>query len=103
MSTEFQTSSAAPVISLRLLTATVLFTRYAVPVSVLCTTALPVFGIVALVTLAVGATRSVTCPVALLVTVPVYESLPVATTFRYLLYSSAVKTYVLDVAPLMSA
>ena len=44
-----------------------------------------------------------TCPVALLVTVPVYESLPVATTFRYLLYSAAVKTYVLDVAPLMSA
>jgi hypothetical protein len=44
----------------RLLTVTVVLTRYAVPVSVLCTTALPELVMVAVVTLAVGAVVSIT-------------------------------------------
>ena len=47
----------------RLMTVTVLLTRYAVPVSVLCTTALPELVMVAVVTLAVGAVVSASEPV----------------------------------------
>jgi hypothetical protein len=58
MATLFHWLSAAPVMLARLLTETVVLTRYAVPVSVLCTTALPEVVIVAVVTLAIGAVVS---------------------------------------------
>ena len=47
----------------RLMTVTVVLTRYAVPVSVLFTTALPELVMVAVVTLAVGAVVSASEPV----------------------------------------
>ena len=55
----FDWLSAAPVILARLLTVTAVLTRYAVPVSVLCTTAFSEVVMVAVVTLAVGAVVSV--------------------------------------------
>ena len=55
MVTLFDWLSAAPVILARLLTETSVLTRYAVPVSVLCTTAFSEVVMVAVVTLAVGA------------------------------------------------
>ena len=58
MATLFHWLSAAPVMLARLLTETVVLTRYAVPVSVLCTTALPELVMVAVVTLAIGAVVS---------------------------------------------
>jgi hypothetical protein len=58
MATLFHWLSAAPVILERLLTVTAVLTRCAVPVSVLCTTALPELVMVAVATLAVGAVVS---------------------------------------------
>ena len=56
--TEFHDVSLAPVIEDKFETVIEFRTRYAVPVSVLCTVALAVFAIVAVVALAVGAVVS---------------------------------------------
>ena len=58
MATEFQAVSAALVMLASLVTLTLLLTKYAVPVSLLCTVALDVLASVAVVTLAVGAVAS---------------------------------------------
>ena len=54
----FQRLSAAPVMSASVFTFKLLSTRYAVPTSLLCTTALPVLNSVAVVRLTVGAVVS---------------------------------------------
>jgi hypothetical protein len=59
--TEFHDVALAPVIDNKFETVIELRTRYAVPVSVLCTVALAVFAIVAVVALAVGALVSTRC------------------------------------------
>ena len=58
MLTEFQEVPAALVMLASLVTLTLLFTKYAVPTSLLYTVALDVFVSVAVVTLAVGAVES---------------------------------------------
>ena len=58
MLTEFQELPAALVMLASLVTLTLLFTKYAVPTSLLCTVALDVFVSVAVVTLAIGAVVS---------------------------------------------
>ena len=58
MATEFQAVSAALVMLASLVTLMLLFTKYAVPVSLLCTVALEVLVSVAVVSVAVGAVVS---------------------------------------------
>ena len=63
MATEFQEVSAALVMLARLVTLTLVLTKYAVPVSLLCTVALAVLASVAAVRLGVGAVASITIEV----------------------------------------
>lgn len=67
--TWFHDASAAPVMFASVFTVTEVFTKYAVPVSVLCTVADPVFASVAVVNVTVGAVESATDTTKLVVTV----------------------------------